>query len=218
MKKTELNGQLLGLLSNALSKNLFPKPYEGELLSKTLNNGGCMLYFEDSYFNKLDTKIREKYNEGAFARSNAAEEWNNLMITINTASDSNDDKTNLENYWLSTPINKEPIIEIDTLKLNEVLQIRDTTNIGGINSIMNNLAADIKEVYKGYNLEHGYTNSHGFFYIKTKIKDDTTFATSIDLAPLLKLIKLYSVQITSLEIFKSDNQNTINASGKITID
>ena len=51
-------------------------------LSKALNDGSCILYFEDRYFNKLDNKIREKYNKGAFARSNAAEEWNNLMITF----------------------------------------------------------------------------------------------------------------------------------------
>ncbi len=113
MKKTELNGQQLALLSNALSKELFPKPYKGELLSKTLNNDNCILYFEDNYFNKLNLKIKEKYNEGAFARSNAESEWNDLMKAINTSEVTMDETENAENYWLSLPINDRPVIEIN---------------------------------------------------------------------------------------------------------
>lgn len=214
MKKAELNGQLLGLLSNALSKDLFPKPYEGELLSKTLNDGNCMLYFEDSYFDKLDTKIREKYNEGSFARSNAEEEWNNLMITINTAIDTNDDTTNFDNYWLSMPINKEPSIEIDKVKLKEILQVREINNQGGIRSIMKNLADDIMSIYLGYNFSYNYD---GYVSIETEIKDNPIYATRIDLAPMLKLFKLYDVDITSLNIMKLNN-NRINATAYITKD
>ncbi|MDC3268877.1 hypothetical protein OAU19_00160 [Flavobacteriaceae bacterium] len=116
MKKAELNGQQLALLSNALSKDLFPKPYEGELLSETLYNGNCVLYFEDDYFDKLDFKIKEKYNEGAFAKSNAEAEWNDLMEAINTSKATVDNTENADNYWLSLPIKDRPNIEIENKK------------------------------------------------------------------------------------------------------
>jgi hypothetical protein len=119
MKKTELNGQQLALLSNALSKDLFPRPYEGELLSETLNNGNCILYFEDDYFDKLNFKIKEKYNEGAFARSNAEAEWTDLMKAINTSKITLGDTGNTENYWLSISIKDRPDIENDNKKNKE---------------------------------------------------------------------------------------------------
>lgn len=125
MKKNEINGQQLALLSNTLSKELFPKLYKGELFSKILNNRNCIPYFEDDYFDKLYFKIKAKFNEVAFARSNAEAEWNDLMKAINTSEVTIDDTGNAENYWLSLPINDRPVIEIDSDKNKKVDTFKD---------------------------------------------------------------------------------------------
>lgn len=85
-----LDGQELALLSTALMKNLFPKPQKGQLLVKDgLGDGSCILYFEPSYFTKLTSAIRNSYNSGAFAKSNAEDDWNDFMYTVESAKPEN---------------------------------------------------------------------------------------------------------------------------------
>ena len=102
MKKKQLSSGQLGLLSSALMKDLFPKPVKGELLvDESPEDGSCILYFKEEYHSKLDTKIREKYFQGAFARSNAESEWVDFMNAINTAEETSDGVSGLKSYWLS---------------------------------------------------------------------------------------------------------------------
>lgn len=98
-----LDGQELALLTTALMKNLFPKPQKGQLLVKDgLGDGSCILYFERSYFAKLTSEIRSSYNAGAFAKSNAEDDWNDFMFTLESAKlDNNIDIKLLRPHFLS---------------------------------------------------------------------------------------------------------------------
>jgi hypothetical protein len=90
-----LDGQELAFLTTALMKNLFPKPQKGQLLVKDgLGDGSCILYFESSYFTKLTTAIRNSYNSGAFAKSNAEDDWNDLMYAVESANPVNNIEIN----------------------------------------------------------------------------------------------------------------------------
>lgn len=81
-----LDGKELALLTTALMKNLFPKPKKGQLLVKDgLGDGSCILYFEHSYFSKLTSAIRNSYNSGVFAKSNAEDDWNDFMYAVESA-------------------------------------------------------------------------------------------------------------------------------------
>lgn len=98
-----LDGQELALLTTALMKNLFPKPQKGQLLVKDgLGDESCILFFEHTYFAKLTSAIRNYYNSGAFARSNAEDDWNDFMYAIESAKpDTNFDSTSLRPHFLS---------------------------------------------------------------------------------------------------------------------
>jgi len=98
-----LHGQELALLTTALMKNLFPKPQKGQLLVKDgLGDGSCILYFERSYFAKLTSEIRSSYNSGAFAKSNAEDDWNDFMFALESAKlDNNIDIKLLRPHFLS---------------------------------------------------------------------------------------------------------------------
>ena len=94
----------LGLFSGALMKNLFPKPLKGQLLvDDSLGDGSCILYFDSLYFDDLTKVIRTHYNSGSFAKSNAEDEWNELMWSIESATpDPNFNPTTLKAHFLST--------------------------------------------------------------------------------------------------------------------
>ena len=210
MKKKMLNSSQLGLLSAAFMKNLFPKPLKGELLvDESLKDGSCILYFLEEYHNRLDTKIREKYYEGAFAKSNAEKEWIDLMSAINTVEEANEDATELKTYWISIDPDAErkPKIEIDKNKLSEILNSERAAKIRWIGDIMENLSADIKSVYVGYSLQF---NFNGYISLAREI-ETSPFATKIELVPILQILKKYQVEIDSLEIMKLINPDKINA-------
>ena len=98
-----LDSQELALLATALMKNLFPKPQKGQLLIKDcLGDRSCILYFEHSYFAKLTSAIRNSYSTGAFAKSNAEDDWINFMYAVESAKPDNDiDIKSLRPHFLS---------------------------------------------------------------------------------------------------------------------
>lgn len=98
-----LDGQQLALLSTALMKKLFPVPKKGELLvDENTNDSSCILFFSNDYFLKLTSAIRNSYNAGAFARSNAEDDWNDFMYEIEASKPAFDfDSSSLKHYWLS---------------------------------------------------------------------------------------------------------------------
>lgn len=83
-KKKQLNGQQLSLLWISLSKNLFPKPRKGEILSQSNNDGSCTLYFDNDYILILQKAIKEAFNAGKFKESNSEADWIDLMNAIDS--------------------------------------------------------------------------------------------------------------------------------------
>jgi len=90
-RKRKLNGQQLALLFIALSKGLFPKPINSselnncELIYEQHGDSNLTLYFKNNYYKKLIAAISNAYNEGKFAASNAEDDWNDLMYSIERA-------------------------------------------------------------------------------------------------------------------------------------
>ena len=88
----------------ALSNKLFPVPKKGQLLVEESfdSNTGIILYFEDLYFKQLISTIRKAYESGAFAKSNAEDDWINLMDSIESAKpEPNFDSKSLRPHYLS---------------------------------------------------------------------------------------------------------------------
>ncbi len=211
MKKKRLNSSQLGLMSTALMKNLFPKPFSGEfLVDESPQDGSCILYFENEYHNKLDSKIREKYYEGAFAKSNAESEWVDFMNAINTAEDSNDDTSAFKNYWLSIEPEKEskPKIEVDKSKLNEILNSERPVKSGWIGDIIGDIVEDLSSIYVGHSIGH---NFNGYISLEREIEKNSMLATKVQIAPMLEIFNKYQVEIDSFEIMKLINPEKINA-------
>jgi hypothetical protein len=211
MKKKRLNSEQLGLISAAFLKCLFPKPLKGELFVDESNkDGSCILYFSDDYHCKLDIKIREKYFEGTFAKSNAEDKYIELMKVINTAEETSDDTTGLKYYWISLDPDEEnkPKIEIDKDKLSEILNSERLTKRGWIGDVMGNLSDDLRDIYVGHSLSFNY---RGYIALEREIDIGSTFATNIDLAPMLRIFEKYKVVINRLEIKKLSNPEKINA-------
>jgi hypothetical protein len=85
-RSKRLNGRELALFTTAFIKNFFPKPMKGQLLvDDSLRDGTCTLYFENSYFTELTSSIRNAKQLGVFVRSNAPEDWTELMQAIEAA-------------------------------------------------------------------------------------------------------------------------------------
>ena len=95
----------LGMMSNALMKNLFPIPAKTELLvegNSSAKGDGLYLYFTTSYFVKLTQKMQEQNDNGSYAKSNAQNDWIDLMQAVMSAEDvSNPDISNLRPHFLA---------------------------------------------------------------------------------------------------------------------
>lgn len=112
MRKILLNFQEMGLLSKAFLDNLFPKPFEGELMTGStifLNGKDYMyFYFTDDYHTKLTTHIQKEYSAGRFMKSNAESNWISLMDDLNKYELILEIEEATTNYWLSQ---KKQLIE-----------------------------------------------------------------------------------------------------------
>lgn len=93
MKKTFLDNQQLALLTQAYIKNLFPLPRTTQCFVED-EAKGCVLYFEGGYHNELSSAIHKHFAHGSFAKSNAENDWLNLMEAIDTAIPSTIAETN----------------------------------------------------------------------------------------------------------------------------
>ncbi len=105
MKRKQLTMQQLGMMTNALMKNLFPTPTKTELLveeKSTAKGDGLYLYFSTSYFDKLTQKMQEQSDNGSYAKSNAEHDWLDLMHAVKSAETVNNlDTSNLRPHFLS---------------------------------------------------------------------------------------------------------------------
>ena len=126
----------MGLLSKAFLENLFPKPFEGDLTNGfgiTQKNGyDCVaFYFEENYYIKLTKFVKNEYLEGRFSKSNAEEQWVNLMNELENYVNINKIDEKIQNYWLSEPVVKEYEtfkIEVDKkFKNNGMYSMLDST-------------------------------------------------------------------------------------------
>lgn len=105
MKRKQLTMAQLGMMSNALMKNLFPTPSKTELLveeNSTAKGDGLYLYFSATYFEKLTQRMHEQNDNGSYAKSNAHHDWIDLMNAVNSAKNvSNPDMANLRPHFLA---------------------------------------------------------------------------------------------------------------------
>lgn len=121
----------MGLLSKAFLDNLFPRPYQGELKSGLVityvNQKECLsFFFQDDYYRKLLSHIQNEYDSGRFSRSNAEQEWNDLLITLRNSEeiDRIDNEEELKNYWLSIdkPSQTEDINKMKKINVTKEIQ------------------------------------------------------------------------------------------------
>ena len=105
MKRKQLTMEQLGMMSSALMKNLFPTPTKSELLveaNSTAKGDGHYLFFEVSYVDKLTKKMKEQKDNGSYSKSNAENDWLDLMSAVICAeSISNFDMSNLRPHFLA---------------------------------------------------------------------------------------------------------------------
>ncbi len=190
----------MGLLSSALLKNILPRPMTGELLAAEINvQGGCVLYFDNGYFELIDKSLRENYFAGEFANSNAEHEWNDLMAIIGSAEDTNENTENLKIYWLTIePGEKQkPKIEINEVELCAIIESEKPERQKWIGKMMNELTDDVKRVYVGHNICFNY---HGFLSIERTIEKGQDFPSVLNLKPVLDIAKIYQAEVKTLRI------------------
>jgi len=105
MKRKQLSMAQLGMMSNALMKNLFPTPTKTDLLveeQSTAKGDGLFLYFSDNYYEILTNKMKEQKNNGSYAKSNAESDWIDLMNVVLKAENlSSVDSKNLRPHFLA---------------------------------------------------------------------------------------------------------------------
>lgn len=111
------------LLSKAFLDNLFPKPYEGELKTGsvriTRNGDECNFYFSNNYYEKLKTHIVNEFNQGKFHKSNASNDWIDLMNKFDDVIEVDDEVSeNSKNYWLSINLEEEQKLKENIQKNN----------------------------------------------------------------------------------------------------
>lgn len=102
MKKAILTPNQMALMSKALLGDLFPKPKKGQLVTNCdTDDDNCIFYFEEDYFNVLFSAINGAFIRGDFARSNIEDEWNDFMIQVTQAVDTDEDTNNCKTYPFS---------------------------------------------------------------------------------------------------------------------
>lgn len=105
MKRKQLSMAQLGMMSNALMKNLFPTPLKTELFVEEISSAegdDLFLYFTTSYYDKLTQKMQDQNDNGSYATSNAHHDWIDLMTAILSAENvSNSEMSNLRPHFLT---------------------------------------------------------------------------------------------------------------------
>jgi len=105
MKRKQLSMAQLGMMTNALMKNLFPTPTKTELLveeTSSAKGDGLYLYFTTAYFEKLTQIMQAQNDNGSYAKSNAQHDWIDLMQAVMSAENvSNADMSNLRPHFLA---------------------------------------------------------------------------------------------------------------------
>jgi len=105
MKRKQLTMAQLGMMSNALMKNLFPTPAKTDLLveeQSTAKGDGLFLFFSDSYYDILTNKMKEQKSNGLYAKSNAESDWIDLMnAVLNAENISSVESKNLRPHFLA---------------------------------------------------------------------------------------------------------------------
>src|SRR5690606_16221125 len=105
MRKIILDEEQATLFQMALMKNLFPQPLKGEILYKNLkSNGGQELYFRDDFFNYFLNKIEIVNLNEDFIKSNAAQQWSEILLKIQNAFNANINIQEFEPYYIFTTL------------------------------------------------------------------------------------------------------------------
>lgn len=105
MKRKQLTMQQLGMISNALMKNLYPTPTKTDLLveeNSTAKGDGLYLYFSSNYFEELSKIMQDHISSGSYSQSNAESDWLDLVKAIMNAENiSTVDQSNLRPHFLA---------------------------------------------------------------------------------------------------------------------
>ena len=105
MKRRQLTMQQLGMMTNALMKNLYPYPTKADLLveeNSTAKGDGLYLYFSPTYFEELTKLMQEHISNGSYSKSNAENDWLDLVKAImNSENISAVDQSNLRPHFLA---------------------------------------------------------------------------------------------------------------------
>ena len=108
--KAPMNLDQSTYLGIALTKKLFSRPTDKELLYETHPDASYTFYFEEKYFQKLQSEVQAAYDAGKFAKTSTVEEWNDLKKAIDAAKKTGKVNTNNLKPFLSTLIeNPEPL-------------------------------------------------------------------------------------------------------------
>src|SRR5690606_28895724 len=93
-----------------------------------------------------------------FIKSNAAQQWSEILLKIQNAFNANINIQEFEPYYIFTTLKEreKPIIKIDKVKLNEILEDDRLKKNNNISEIMEALVDDIKSVYVGYSVSFNY--------------------------------------------------------------
>lgn len=99
--RQRFNPNQLGLLANALLKNLFPSPQSGSVLVERHDDYSCTLYFDQAYYRELLGSVNGAYESGKFASSNAEDAWLDFRLTLRQSFPSKTvDKGSLIEYFI----------------------------------------------------------------------------------------------------------------------
>lgn len=182
MIKITFNNIEMTLLSKAFLDNLFPKPFENELLVDKVyierNKEICDFYFTINYYNQLKNHIRNEFNEGKFSKSNSYQQWMNLMNKFDDFSIIDEIPNNLRIYWLSKSNKNQSInnskIE-DNLSNDEIEYIKIPEKYYDVYTELNSIFNDTKLLFLESVFDLFCNENNKIYNFQTRFYSDITY-------------------------------------------
>lgn len=182
MIKITFNNIEMTLLSKAFLDDLFPKPFENELLVDSVyikrNEEICDFYFTINYYNQLKNHIRNEFNEGKFSKSNSYKLWMNLMNKFDDFSIIDEIPNNLRIYWLSKSNKNQSInnskIE-DALSNDEIEYIKIPEKYHDIYTELNSIYNDTKLLFLESVFELFCNENNKIYNFQTRFNSDIPY-------------------------------------------
>lgn len=209
MKKIDIKNRTnVTFLAKAYMDRLLTRAKKGEVFYEKNESGEISnIFFDDDYYtNVLHQDINNPILLEKINKSNAAPDWNNLIMTLSDYS--NVDNLLLAHWELYTLVDEEdePISYSEEL-LETLLSSKDNNSGEGF---WKKIQYDLKRLFPALNMD--VFKQEGLFRISFNIPIKFENEQRFKFKPIIQILNKYNMGLTDVKIFKTSGKGFLHIS------